>query len=102
MANTQSAKKALRQSNKKRIHNLFWKKKIKSLTKTINLTLATKNENTDILSKEMTALQKAVDKAAKAQVIHKNKADRIKSTYVKRIAAQAKTPAKAKSKAKAR
>jgi small subunit ribosomal protein S20 len=97
MANTQSAKKAQRQSNKKRAHNLFWKRKIKSLTKTITQTLGTKKENTDILIKEMATLQKTVDKAAKSKVIHKNKANRIKSIYVKRIAAQAKSPAKAKS-----
>ncbi len=87
MPNTKSAEKAVRQSNRKRLHNIFWKKKVKAATKTLNDLLETKAPNADILKKEASMLAKAVDKAAKEKVIHKNKANRLKSRYAKKIAA---------------
>ncbi|KKS19193.1 MAG: 30S ribosomal protein S20 [candidate division WWE3 bacterium GW2011_GWC1_41_7] len=94
MANTSSAKKALRQSYKKRAHNQFWKRKIKAVSKTITGTLETKGsvsaKNSDILVKEHAVLQQLLDKAAKNKVIHRNKANRLKSRYAKKIAAQVK------------
>ncbi|HLC93731.1 MAG TPA: 30S ribosomal protein S20 [Patescibacteria group bacterium] len=98
MANTRSAKKALKQSYKKKAHNLFWKKKIKAVSKTITGVLEVKSGvsagNSDILNKEQAALQKLLDKAAKNKVIHKNKANRLKSRYAKKIAAQVKPQSK--------
>jgi small subunit ribosomal protein S20 len=91
MANTKSAKKQIRQSARKKANNLFWKKKIKSVTKTLRETMETKNGNTDILVKEQSGLQKVLDKAAKNRVIHRNKASRLKSRYAKKIAAQSQT-----------
>ncbi|MFC1622258.1 30S ribosomal protein S20 [Patescibacteria group bacterium] len=91
MPNTKSAKKALRGSNRKRLYNAFWKKRIKSSTKNLERALATKKASTDILNKELVVLQKALDKAIKKDVIHKNKANRLKSRYAKKIAAQAQT-----------
>ena len=89
MANTRSAKKEIRASAKKREHNLMWKRRIKAMQKTIKKTLKTEPENTDILKAQQSALQKVVDKAAKENVIHKNKASRIKSRYAKRVTAHA-------------
>jgi small subunit ribosomal protein S20 len=92
MANTMSAKKQIRQSAKKKANNLFWKRKIKSISKTLQETIETKHGNNDILVKEQSNLQKALDKAAKNQVIHKNKANRLKSRYARKIAAQSQKP----------
>ena len=90
MPNTMSAAKALRQSYKKRQHNLFWKKRILDVKKQISHLLQTKNSNADILNKELSLLAKALDKAAKEKVIHKNKANRLKSRYAKKISVQLK------------
>lgn len=114
MANTKSAKKQIRQSARKKANNLFWKRKIKSVTKTFKETVDAKNGKTDILVKEQSNLQKVLDKAAKNQVIHRNKANRLKSRYARKIAAQAqittepvakpvaKTTAKSKPKSKSK
>lgn len=91
MANTTSAKKALRQSHRKRLHNLLWKSRIKDVSKNIKRYLNEKNTDIDILKKEEALLYKVVDKAAKNKVIHKNKAGRIKSRVSKQIAAHEKT-----------
>ena len=87
MPNTTSAKKALRQSNRKRAHNLYWKKRIQGVAKNLKRQLEDKNASIDIIKKEESLLFKVVDKAAKNQVIHKNKANRIKSNISKRVAA---------------
>ena len=100
MANTRSAKKAVRSSAKKRTHNLFWTKKIKESVKALKKSLITKGADADILKEKLVTLQKAVDKASKEKVIHKNKANRLKSTYAKKITAlnqKAKTSGKGKS-----
>jgi small subunit ribosomal protein S20 len=99
MANTKSAQKAIRQSNKKKIYNLLWKKRVKNVSKTLKQTLETKNPKADILNEEYQALQKVLDKAAKTKAIHKNKASRLKSRYAKKITVQSKTnkPAERKS-----
>jgi small subunit ribosomal protein S20 len=97
MPNTRSAKKALRSSLRKRKFNNFWKKRIKESMKTLDDILETKNNDAAILNKNLTALQKVLDKAAKNNVIHKNKAKRLKSRYAKRITAQNKGKAAEKS-----
>jgi len=90
MSNTKSAEKAKRQSIKKRHYNLFWKEKVRILGKSIKKALQTAPKNADILNKELTALQKTLDKAAKNRAIHKNKANRIKSKFAKMVSADAK------------
>lgn len=99
MPNTKSAAKALRQSQKKKLHNLFWKKRIKSTIKSLKSAIETDPKNIDILKKEVTTLQKVLDKAAKNKVIHKNKANRLKSRFAKLISAheERKTNSKSKS-----
>jgi len=92
MANTKSAEKAVRQSNRKKSFNLFWKRKIKALSKSLKVAVETKDINTDILNKEFVSLQKVLDKAAKTKAIHKNKANRLKSRYAKKLTAQTKQP----------
>jgi ribosomal protein S20 len=90
MPNTRSAKKALKSSLRKRQFNIYWKKKIKEVRRELDDNLKTKNSRTDILNKNLTALQKVLDKASKNNVIHQNKAKRLKSRYAKRISAQTK------------
>jgi len=96
-----SAKKALRQSNRKRAHNLFWKSRIKKVTKELRNLLQTKDARLDILKEKESLLQKYLDKAAKKNVIHSNKADRLKSRYAQKITDYFGTTKKAKKAKKA-
>ena len=86
MPNTQSAEKALRNSIRKKAHNLFWKSRFKKVIKSLNKGFDS-NEKPEFLMKKLDLLQKMLDKAAKEKVIHKNKANRLKSRYAKKIAA---------------
>ncbi len=80
---TKSAKKALRQSKKKRAVNIKYKKKTKELIKKVKgLVLENKNEEAKALLPE---IQKALDKSAKKNIIKKNTASRKKSRLVKMI-----------------
>ena len=80
---TKSAKKALRQSLRKRRHNLFHKRRIKNLVKKIkSLILAKKKEEAQQI---LPQLYKVLDKAVKENVIKKNTASRKKSKITKLI-----------------
>lgn len=70
---TKSAAKALKQSHKKHAQNLKTKKNVKDAIKA----------TTD--SKSLSKAQSAIDKAAKTNYIHKNKAARLKSRLAKKI-----------------
>ncbi len=81
---TKSAKKAIRQSARRRMQNLKRKEDIKTAVKTYRKLGAIKK-----LEEAKDGLQnvyKALDKAAKTGVIHKNKASRLKSQFAKQIA----------------
>ncbi len=81
---TKSAKKALRQSLRRREQNQAKKDAYKAVLKKIEKAAKTgKREEAEAL---LPALYKAVDKAAKTHVIAKNKASRIKSRASKLIA----------------
>ena len=86
MPNTKSAKKAVRGSQKKQKHNLFWKTKFKASIKSIKKGLAD-GEDIKILNEKFLILQKTLDKSSKEKVIHKNKANRLKSIYAQKISA---------------
>jgi small subunit ribosomal protein S20 len=83
MAITKSAKKALRQSIRRRAKNLAYKDKIKILLKEARSLVSQKKikEAKALLSK----IYKALDKAAKNGVIKKNTASRKKSRISKLI-----------------
>jgi len=87
MPNIKSAKKAVRSSSRKRQFNNFWKNRVKGSIKNLDKVLKTGKVDTDILNKELSVLQKALDKATKNNVMHKNKANRLKSRYANKIAA---------------
>jgi len=83
MALTESAKKAIRQSAKRREQNIVYKDKIKKLVKEARaLVLARK---LDEAKKLLPAIYQALDKAAKVGVIKKNNASRHKSRLTKLI-----------------
>lgn len=83
MAITKSAKKAIRQSARRKTQNLVYKNKIKILVKeTRSLVLAKKIEEAKKLLPE---LYRALDKAAKVGVIKKNNASRKKSRLTKLV-----------------
>ena len=74
---TQSAKKALRQSKRRRALNIAKAKALKE---------AIKNFNKKPTRESFVEAQKAQDKAAKAHVIHRNRAARLKSGLSKLLA----------------
>jgi len=78
---TKSAKKALRQSQKRRIINIKKKSKIKNLQKQVkSLVLQKKTEEA---KKLLPQLYKALDKAAKTGLTKKNTSARKKSRITK-------------------
>ena len=81
---TKSAKKALRQSERRRKRNTQKKDAYKELVK--KMQKAVEAGKTDDARAMLPALYKAVDKAAKTRVIAKNKAARLKSRAAKLVA----------------
>lgn len=80
---TKSAKKALRQSKKRRVRNIRQKEAFKDIIKNIQkLVLENKKKEAEKLLPEA---YKALDKAAKTGVIKKNTADRKKSRLTKLV-----------------
>jgi len=77
MPNTQAAKKALRQSERRRVRNLSQKRELKRTIKSFDNTLS--GGDIDGAKKQLVVIYKALDKAAKVGVIKKNKASRLKS-----------------------
>lgn len=83
MAITLSAKKALRQSQKRRVTNVRKKEKIKNLVKEVrNLASQKKIEEA---KKLLPQLYKILDKAAKTGLIKKNASARKKSRLTKLV-----------------
>jgi small subunit ribosomal protein S20 len=81
MANTKSAKKAIRVSKRKAVINLRQKRSYKDAAKEA-LKVATKGskKNSELINKAY----KEIDKAAKRNIIHKNTAARYKSQLAKK------------------
>lgn len=77
MAITKSAKKALRQSIKRREKNIIYKDKMKKLVKELRFLIASKK--IDDAKKLLPQVYQILDKSAKVGVIKKNAADRKKS-----------------------
>jgi len=78
-----SAKKALRQSKRRNKRNVAYKTQIHKTKKNIEKDLNTKDIGK--ATNDLTSFYKIVDKATKRNVIHKNKANRLKSRLAKRI-----------------
>lgn len=87
MANTSSAKKAIRVAARKTVINLRHKRAYKDAKKGVLQAVESKNkkEALSLLPKAY----KEIDKAAKTNIIHKNTAARYKSSLTKRVNALA-------------
>lgn len=75
MANHQSAKKRIRQSEAKRLHNKYYAKTARNAVRNLRAT-SEKEAALELLPKVAAML----DKLAKNNVIHKNKAANLKSS----------------------
>lgn len=80
MANHKSALKRIRQNESRRVHNRYYAKTTRNAVKNLR-ELDDKNEASEMLPK-VTAM---VDKLAKKNVIHKNKAGNLKSSLAKHV-----------------
>lgn len=81
MANHKSTKKRARQDEKKRVHNRFFKKTARTAIKSLR-ELEDKAEAQKFLPKVCSL----VDRLAKNNMIHKNKASNLKSKLTKHVA----------------
>jgi small subunit ribosomal protein S20 len=80
MANHKSAIKRIRSNNAKRLQNRYYAKTTRNAVRKLRST-NTKQEATVLLPKVVAML----DKLAKKNVIHKNKASNLKSKLTKRV-----------------
>lgn len=82
MPNTSAAKKALRQTKKKTVLNIVRKKHVKETLKSASAAIEAQAENVQELVQKAT---KALDKAAKKNTMHPNKAGRLKASLQKKL-----------------
>ena len=74
MANHKSSIKRIRQEEKRRLHNRYYAKTMRNAVRKLRAT-TDKNEALALYP----SVQKALDKLAKTNIIHKNKASNLKS-----------------------
>lgn len=84
MANHKSSIKRIRQSNARRLHNRYYAKTMRNALKRFR-GLTEKTEAEALLPK----LHAMIDKLAKRNIIHKNKAGNLKSKTTKQLARMA-------------
>jgi small subunit ribosomal protein S20 len=80
MANHKSALKRIRQNNVKRLHNRYYAKTTRNAIKVLRNT--TDKEEASKLYPEVVSM---IDKLAKRNIIHKNKASNLKSKLMLQI-----------------
>ncbi len=80
---TKSAKKALRQSKKRRARNLKQSRSFKDEVKALKKTIASKDKKSAL--EGLPKVYKAVDKAVKTNILKKNTAARMKSQLAKEV-----------------
>ena len=83
MPNTKSAKKRIRQDERKRIDNKSKKSRMKTELKKLDDIIASGDKESAL--KYLPVVEKAIDKAAKRNIIHKNTAARKKSLAAKKV-----------------
>ena len=81
MANSASAKKRIRQAEKNRVSNKYYHKTMRNAIRDIN-SLEDKKAAEDALPKVVSL----IDRVAKRNIIHKNKAANLKSSVSKNVA----------------
>lgn len=84
MANHKSTIKRIRQNEKRRLHNRYYAKTMRNALRDLRAT-SDKEQATAMLPK----LQEMLDKLAKRNIIHKNKAANLKSSVAKHVNALA-------------
>lgn len=84
MANHKSALKRIRQNEKRRIHNHYYAKSMRTVLRRFRA-MKDKSEAEQIFP----TLQKILDKLAKRNIIHKNKAANLKSSAARQLAKMA-------------
>ncbi|MCL2072512.1 MAG: 30S ribosomal protein S20 [Marinilabiliaceae bacterium] len=80
MVHHQSAKKRMRQNEKKRLHNKYYAKTTRNAVKLLRNT--TEKETATTMLPRVSSL---LDKLAKRNIIHKNKASNLKSSLTKHV-----------------
>ncbi|MBP3230298.1 MAG: 30S ribosomal protein S20 [Prevotella sp.] len=80
MANHKSSLKRIRQDKKKQLHNKYYAKTMRNAVRKLRA-MTDKDE----AAKLYPAVQKMLDKLAKNNIIHKNKASNLKSSLSKHI-----------------
>ncbi len=80
MANHKSAEKRIKQSEKRRLHNKYFARTTRNALKELRNTTE-KDKATELLPKVASML----DKLAKKNIIHSNKAANLKSTLSKHV-----------------
>lgn len=80
MANTKNAKKAARKAAKKRLYNRYYAKTTRNAIRNI---LAEPNNDTQ--KENLSNVVSLIDKLAKRNIIHKNKAGNLKSKLMKKV-----------------
>jgi small subunit ribosomal protein S20 len=83
MPRIKSAKKALRQSERRRVENLSKMKSLKGVIK--NYQKLVSDNNVEEAGKALSGVYKTLDKAAKTDLIKKNRASRLKSRLAQRM-----------------
>lgn len=83
MANTKSAKKAIRVSERKRVINLRKKREYREAKKAVVKAVLAKDKS--LAQSSLSLAYKAIDKAAKGNVLHKNTAARYKAQLAKML-----------------
>jgi len=84
MANHKSSLKRIRQTEKKRLHNRYYAKTMRNAVRKMRAT-TDKAEAMELYP----SVQKMLDKLAKTNIIHKNKASNLKSklsAYISKLA----------------
>ena len=80
MANHKSCEKRIRQTKARTLHNKYYAKTMRNALRALRAT-TDKAEATELLPK----VQKMLDKLAKKNIIHKNKAANLKSGIAKHV-----------------
>ncbi|MEX0878094.1 MAG: 30S ribosomal protein S20 [Candidatus Spechtbacterales bacterium] len=89
-----NAKKALRKSQKEEAHNRQYKNRVKKAARKIDDLL--KEGKKEEAEKLLPIYFKAIDKATKINIFHKNTANRRKSLYARRVSGNEKNQVSAK------
>ena len=80
MPNHKSAEKRVRQAEKRKLHNKYYAKTMRNAVKKLRQTTDKKEAE-----KKLPEVAAMVDKLAKMNVIHKNKASNLKSKLTKHV-----------------